>query len=279
SILTGTIFGGLSILAAAGIHLVSFLVVSIAAAGWWASRYIPKTKPVSPELKLSANIARDTVRIVKDVVPYRDVFLSILGISWFWLIGTTFLSQFPTYAKLVLGADEQVATLFLAAFSVGIGLGSIACNSFLKGEVSGRYVPWAALAMSVASVLLYLASRRPPLAPDASEIGILAFLSSWENLAVLACLLIISFSGGLYIVPLYAIIQSRTEEARMAGVIACSNVSDSLFMVASAVGTSLLLTMGFSIPDIFWVMAVLTVAAAFVIRKAVREQMEQRGTL
>ena len=276
SILTGTILGGISILSDGGDTLVSFLIIGIAAAGWLASCAIPKTTPVNPNLKLSANIPKDTAKIVADVIPYKDVFLSVLGISWFWLVGATFLSQFPTYAKLVIGANEHVATLFLAAFSVGIGLGSMACNSFLKGEVSGRYVPWAAVAMSAASVLLYLASRRPQLPPDAVEIGIMAFLSSWQNLAVVACLLAISFAGGLYIVPLYAIIQTRTEESRMAGVIACSNVSDSLFMVLSAVGTSILLAMGLEIPHIFLIMALLTIVAALVIRKAVRAQMKQR---
>jgi len=279
SILTGTIFGGISILSDVGIHLVSFFVVGIATAGWLASRHIPETKPIAPDLKFSANIVRDTAKIVADVVPYRDVFLSILGISWFWLVGATFLAQFPTYAKLVLGADEQVATLFLAAFSVGIGLGSMACNSFLKGEVSGRYVPWASLTISVASVLLYLASRRLPLAEGAVEMGIVAFLSSWQNLAVVASLLTISFAGGLYIVPLYAILQSRTDEPRMAGVIACSNVSDSLFMVLSAVGTSILLTIGLDIPHIFLVMAVLTFIATFIVRRAVNDQLRQRGAL
>ena len=277
SILTGTIFGGLTILSSGGIHLASILVIGIAAVGWWASRYIPKTQPIYPSLQLSANIVRGTVKIVSDVIPYRDIFLSVIGISWFWLIGTTFLSQFPTYAKLVLGADEQVATLFLAAFSVGIGLGSMACNSFLKGEVSGRYVPWAAVAMSVASVLLYLVSRRSALVPGSPVMGIAEFLCSWENLAVLACLMAISFAGGLYIVPLYAIIQSRTDESRMAAVIACTNVSDSLFMVISAVGASILLYLGFSIPDIFWIMAILTIVAAFIIRKAVQGQMKQKG--
>jgi acyl-[acyl-carrier-protein]-phospholipid O-acyltransferase/long-chain-fatty-acid--[acyl-carrier-protein] ligase len=199
-------------------------------------------------------------------------------------VGTTFLSQFPTFAKLVIGADEQVATLFLAVFSVGIGLGSMACNALQKGEVTARFVPRAAVGMSAASVLLYLASRGAaiptagvgevsgglaPLSFD-SEMGILTFLASGRNLAILACLLSISFSGGLYIVPLYAIIQSRTEEADMAGVIACANVTDSLFMVLSALGTSALLALGFSIPQIFLTMAILTVAAAAVIRSRVR---------
>jgi acyl-[acyl-carrier-protein]-phospholipid O-acyltransferase/long-chain-fatty-acid--[acyl-carrier-protein] ligase len=275
SILTGTIFGGLSILRGGGVRLVSVLVVGIAAAGWWASRYIPDTRPVNPAMKLSANIFKDTLKVVSDVVPYRDIFLSILGISWFWLVGATFLAQFPTYAKLVIGADEQVATLFLAVFSVGIGLGSMACNGLLKGEVSGRYVPWAAIAMSAASILLYLASQRPPLVPGAPDMGISAFLASWQNAATLACLFAISFSGGLYIVPLYAIIQNRTDESRMAGVIACTNITDSLFIVLSAVGSGVLLALGFSIPQIFLVMAILTVAAAVFIRAAVRGRLKE----
>ncbi|GHS88373.1 hypothetical protein AGMMS49957_09750 [Synergistales bacterium] len=270
SILTGTIFGGLSILSDGGVHLVSFLVVGIATTGWWASRHIPTTNPVAPGLKLSVNFVKDTVKIVAKVVPYRDIFLSILGISWFWFVGTTFLSQFPTYAKLVIGADEQVATLFLATFSFGIGLGSMACNSVLKGKVSLVHVPWTAVAISVACTCLFLVSQRPPLESSVPEMGLLAFLSNAQNLAILACLFAISFSGGLYIVPLYAFIQNRADEAHMAGVIACANITDSLFMVLSAVLTSVLLMTGFSIPHIFLVTAILTVVAAVIIRKAVR---------
>lgn len=270
SILIGTIFGGLFILSERGVGLVSILVIGVATVGWLSSRHIPKTNPISPDLKISFNIVKETTKIVTDVVPFRDVFFCILGIAWFWLTGATFVAQFTTYARLIIGANEQVATLFLAIFSIGIGLGSMACNSFLKGEITGRYVPWAAMGVSVASVLLFLVGRRPPLPPDAVEIGVIAFLSSWQNLAVLACLLIISFSGGLYIVPLYAIIQARADESRMAGVIACSNVIDSLFMVISAVAAGTLLAMGLEIPHIFLYMAVLAAMAAFFIHKVVR---------
>lgn len=163
-----------------------------------------------------------------------------------------------------------MATLFLAVFSMGIGLGSMACNAILKGEVSVRYVPAAAVGISLASALLWLVSHREPLAPGLPAIGVGAFLAVPANLAVLACLFAISFCGGLYIVPLYAAIQYLTPEDRMAGVIACSNVTDSLFMVVSAVGSGLLLTAGLEIPQIFLVMAVLTVLAAILIRRGVR---------
>ncbi len=279
SILTGTIFGGLFILGSGGLHLVSFLVVGIAVAGYWTSRYIPSTRPIDPALRFRFNALTETAAIVRDVMPQRDIFLSVIGIAWFWLVGATFLSQFPTYAKEVIGANEQVATLFLAIFSVGIGAGSLACNGLLKGEISGRYVPWAAFGMSVASVLLYFASLRSSLSMWAEPIGIWRFLLSFQNLAVLACLFAISFFGGLYIVPLYAIIQSRSEESRLARVTACLNIMDSLFMVLSSVGTTVLLWFGMEIPEIFLVTAVLTVIAAVIIRGAVREQMRKRGAL
>ncbi|MBP8784355.1 MAG: MFS transporter [Synergistaceae bacterium] len=279
SILTGTIFGGLFVLRSGGIHFVSILVVGIAVAGWWASWFIPKTTPIDPSLKLNKNIVEETLKIIADVKPRHDIFLAILGISWFWLVGATFLSQFPTYAKDVIGANENVATLFLAVFSIGIGAGSLACNGLLKGEVSGKYVPWAAIGMSIGSVLLYFASARPPIIPGTPAIGVFRFLFSFQNLGVLLCLLGISFFGGLYIVPLYAIIQSRSEEAHMARVMACSNIMDSLFMVISAVGTTILLTLGVNIPDIFLVMAFFTVIAAYIVRKTVRAQLRKRGAL
>ena len=275
AILTGTIAGGLSVLGEGGEHRVSLLVEVIAVAGYWASRYIPPTRPIDPALQFRYNVLKETIAIVRDVMPRRDVFTAVIGGSWFWFVGATFLSQFPTYAKEVLGADATVATLFLAIFSVGIGAGSLACNGLLKNEISGRYVPWAAIGMAAASVLLYLASLREP-PHSAVVIDVAAFLSSPLNLAVLACLFAISFFGGLYIVPLYAIIQSRTEENRMARVTACGNVSDSFFMVTSSVGTTILLELGLSIPQIFLVTALLTVLAAAIIRGAVHERMERR---
>lgn len=276
SILTGTIFGGLFILRQGGAHLVNFLVIGIAVLGYWTSRYIPPTRPIDPALKLRWNAIRETAALIREVTPRRDIFLCVLGISWFWLVGATFLSQFPTYAKDVIHADEQVATLFLAAFSVGIGVGSVACDMFLKGEITGRYAPWAAFGMSGASALLYLTSGWAVSAANTETIGVLQFLRSFENLGVLACLFMISFFGGLYIVPLYAIIQSRTEESFLARVTACVNVMDSLFMVLSSVGTTILFSLGMPIPQIFLVMAVLTVIAAFVIRGAIQE--ESRGS-
>ena len=190
----------------------------------------------------------------RDVLPMKDVFGAMLAISWFWLVGATFLAQFPTYSRLILGTDESVATSFLAIFSCGIGLGSMACNVILKGEVTTKYVPASAYGIAVASVLLWLVSDRPPVAAGTPEIGALEFFSRPENFMITFCLFVIAFCGGLYIVPLYAVMQSRAPESKVSGVIACSNITDSIFMAAAALGAGVLISLGVSIPQIFLTM-------------------------
>jgi acyl-[acyl-carrier-protein]-phospholipid O-acyltransferase/long-chain-fatty-acid--[acyl-carrier-protein] ligase len=279
SILFGTIFGGIFVLGGGGTALVSLLVIGVAAAGWIASLYIPPTRAVDPFLEFRFNLFKETAALVRGVWPRRDIFLSVIAISWFYFVGGTFLSQFPTYAKTVLGADEEVATLFLAVFSVGIGVGSLACNGLLKGEVSGRYVPHAATGMAVLSALLYLVSARAPLLKGVPLVTLSGFFALPANIAILACLLGISFFGGLYIVPLYAIIQSRSGESELASVTACTNIMDSLFMVISSLLTTAMLAAGMSIPQVFLLMAVLTLIAAWIIGRTVRGQMRKSGTL
>ena len=277
AILLGTIFGGAFVLGEWGLAAVSFLVIGIAVLGWTASLFIPPTRIIDPFLEFRFNIFGETWKLMKNVWPRRDIFLSIMAISWFYFVGTMFLSQFPTYAKTIIGADEMVATLFLTVFSVGIGAGSLACNGLLKGEVSGKYVPWAALGIAASSVLLYFAGIRETAADAGALMTVGQFVRFPQNAAVLSCLLAISFFGGLYIVPLYAIIQSRSGEDKLAGVTACCNITDSAFMVVSSLSAVAMLRVGFTIPQIFLVTAALTVVASFVIRAAVRGQMRKNG--
>ena len=254
AILTGTIFGGLMILKENGIFWVGGLAVTIAAAGWLSSMFIPPTTPIDPARKISFHIVKRTFKMFSEVFPMKKVFYSMLAISWFWLVGATFLAQFPTYSRSILGADESVATTFLAIFSCGIGLGSITCNAILKGEVTAKYVPAAAYGIAIASVLLYFVSDRPPVAPDAETIGALEFFVKPENFMITFCLFAIAFCGGLYIVPLYAVMQSSAPEEKVSGVIACSNITDSIFMALAALAASVLISWGVSIPQIFLTM-------------------------
>lgn len=253
AILTGTIAGGMMILRDNGIYLVGGLAVTIAALGWLSSMFIPPTKPIDPSREVSFRIVRRTAEMFGEVYPMKKVFGAMLAISWFWLVGSVFLAQVPTYAKMNLGADEGVATAFLAIFSCGIGIGSMFCDSLLKGKITAKYVPSAAYGIAIASVLLWYASSRPPVPEGTPVIGAWEFFTRPENFMITACLFVIAFCGGLYIVPLYAVMQTEAGD-KVSGVIACSNISDSIFMAVAAVMASVLISTGLSIPQIFLTM-------------------------
>ena len=253
AILTGTIAGGLMILRENGIYWVGGLAVTIAALGWFFSMFIPPTRPIDPSRPVSFRIVKRTIEMFRDVYPMRKVFGSMLAISWFWLVGSVFLAQFPTYSRLVLGTDESVATAFLAIFSCGIGIGSMFCDSLLKGKVTSKYVPAAAYGIAIASVLLWYVSNRPPVPEGTPIIGAWEFFSRPENFMITACLFVIAFCGGLYIVPLYAVMQTEAGD-KVSGVIACSNITDSIFMAVAALGAGVLISWGISIPQLFLTM-------------------------
>jgi acyl-[acyl-carrier-protein]-phospholipid O-acyltransferase/long-chain-fatty-acid--[acyl-carrier-protein] ligase len=262
AILLGTIVGGLLVLTEGGPWIVGGGAVLLALAGWAASLFLPPAPAASPDLRVTPNFVVEAGRIVRQAAKRRDVFLSILGISWFWLIGATYLSQFPNFTKDVIGADEHVVTLFLTLFSVGIGLGSMLCGRLMKGEISARYVPAAAILMTVFALDLYWATHRHPSAAGPELLGIAAFLESPSNWRISLDLLLLAMAGGVYIVPLYAIVQARTEAAQRARAVAANNIMNALFMVASAVATMLLLAAGVSVPGVFLIVGVANVAVA-----------------
>ena len=158
AILLGTLFGKL-VLEEDGIPIVCALVVGMATLGWLASRFIPSTGIALPRLRIDYNVFTATRDMLRYAAGRRDIFLTILGISWFWLVGATFLAQITPFAKDVLSGDENLASLFLMLFSVGMALGSLLCNSLLKGEVHATFVPLGALALSIFIIDLYFASR------------------------------------------------------------------------------------------------------------------------
>ncbi|MDD9907419.1 MAG: acyl-[ACP]--phospholipid O-acyltransferase [Rhodospirillaceae bacterium] len=254
AILIGTIAGGLLILQDSGTLIVAAGVVLVALAGLASSFAIPNAPAPAPDMKLNPNVLAETWSIVRKAREQRGIFLSILGISWFWLVGATFLAQFPAFAKDVLGGDETVVTLFLTLFSVGIGVGSLLCNRLLNGEVTARYVPLAAIGMTVFIADLFFASNGR--VPAAELTGAVSVVSTAANWRIVFDLLAIAVCGGLFIVPLYAILQSRSEEAFRSRIIAANNILNALFMVAGAAAAALLLTLGFSVPAIFLALAI-----------------------
>jgi acyl-[acyl-carrier-protein]-phospholipid O-acyltransferase/long-chain-fatty-acid--[acyl-carrier-protein] ligase len=263
AILIGTIVGGSVVLLDGGIGAVLWVLAGLAVAGLAASLAIPSAPSAAPDLPLRLNIAGATAEMLRYAASRRDLFLSILGISWFWLVGATFLSQVPATVKDVIGGDEQVVTLFLTVFSVGIGLGSLLCNRLLKGEVSAKYVPFGALGLTLFAVDLWAATSNT--VPSAELLGVSSFLAQPAHWRILGDLLLIAMCGGLFIVPLYALLQDRSEESHRARVIAANNIVNALFMVVGAGAVAAMLAADWSIPQVFLAVAAVNFAVAIYI--------------
>jgi 1-acyl-sn-glycerol-3-phosphate acyltransferase len=260
AILLGTIVGGLVVAAEPhGPVQVGALLVAIAVAGWLASRAIPYTPPVAPALAINWNPVSETWRNLRIAYRNRVVWRSMLGISWFWFYGTTFLAQFAGFTRDWLGGNEAVATLLLATFSLGIGAGSLACERLSGRKVEIGLVPFGSIGLTVFAVDLWFASRG--LRPDAVG-GVAAFLDQPAHWRVLFDLAMIGVFGGFYIVPLYAMIQQRSEPTHRSRIIAANNIVNALFMVASAAVAITLLAAGLSVVDLFLVTALLNAAVA-----------------
>jgi acyl-[acyl-carrier-protein]-phospholipid O-acyltransferase/long-chain-fatty-acid--[acyl-carrier-protein] ligase len=259
AILLGTILGSLLILAPHGVGLACGALLGVAVAGYVCSRFMPPAAAPDPGLRVGRNVWRETWGIIGFARRDQDIFRCILGISWFWLVGATLLAEFAPFVKDVLHADAAVVTLLLTVFSIGIGLGSLICNLLLHGRVRARFVPWAALAISVFGVDLFFASRHFGDVRLATFAQFAAMPRAWR---VVLDLLGMAVSGGVYIVPLYAIVQSRGAVAHRARIIAANNVVNSLFMVAAAVATLVLLSLSITIPQVFLLVALANLAVA-----------------
>ena len=177
-------------------------------------------------------------------------------------MGATFLAQFPTYSKDIIGGNEELVTLFLSVFTIGVGIGSLLCNQLLKGEIEATFVPLGIIGVTVFTVDLYFASQYIFTSGSGELIGAAAFLSHISSWRILGDLFMISVSSGVYIVPLYAIIQVRSEPNYRSRIIASNNILNALFMVISAIGTVLMLTMSFDVNQVFLTIAVLNAAVA-----------------
>jgi len=245
---------------------VSCLVV--ATAGYLFSRRIPAAEAVDPDLKLNWNIFAETVRNLKFINENQTVLNSVLGISWFWFFGATFLVQIPSYSQNVLGGDENLMSALLALFIVGISTGSLLCEKLSGRQVEIGLVPFGAIGLTLFGLDLYFAS---PQAPTAG-ITAMEFIASGNNWRIIIDLLLIGTFGGFYIVPLYALVQTRSVPSHLSRVIAGLNILNAMFMVAAAVMAMLLLgPAGLSIPELFLISAVLNAVVAVYIFTLVPE--------
>jgi 1-acyl-sn-glycerol-3-phosphate acyltransferase len=269
AILVGTIVGGLLIAVPNGPTWVSGGVLAVAVAGYLASRRIPLAAAADPGLRVNWNPVSQTWHMVQFTRRNRTVFLSILGVSWFWFYGALFLSQFPAFAAEYLGGDERAVTLLLAMFSVGIGAGSLACEKMSAGRVELGLVPFGAIGLSLFALDLWWAS--PALGAYGTNLPVSALLSRFETWRVLFDLVMIGVFGGFFIVPLYALIQSRSEPSHRSRIIAGNNILNALFMVVAAGMGAGLLAAGLSVPQLFLVTGLLNAAVALYIFTLVPE--------
>lgn len=267
SILLGTITGGALVLLPYGEYLISVIICILAAAGFVSSLYIPNTLVRNPELKISLNFIRETYRVIQYSKERWDIYLAILGISWFWLVGAVFLAEFPIFTRDILHANENVVTYFIALFSCGIAVGSLFCNRLLRGKVHATYVPLGALGITIFTIDLYIAARHASLASYAQLLTPLQFLHSFNGWRISLDLLLAAACGGIYTVPLYAMLQANSEASHRARVIASNNVINSLFMVAAALATLVMLNLGFRVNHVFLIIGILNgLVAVFICR-------------
>lgn len=264
AVLLGYIISVILIALPHGLTIIAAMILLMAILGFVSSCYIPPAAPSSPDLKLSFNVIKETVHIVNYTRKKPDIFLCILGISWFWLLGFSFLTLFPGYAKEVIGGNEQVFVLFLATFSIGIAIGSSFCNRLLKGSIEATFVPLAALGMSLFTFDLYWATQsdlnlthtEPLLTP-------FQFLQYGHHWRILIDMLLISICAGIYIVPLYAMMQYRAADTHKSRVIASNNIMNALFMTVAAVVTMILFKMHVTIPQIFIILALINLLVVY----------------
>ena len=269
AILAGMIIGGWMIAQPGwGITGIAVLTCALSAGGLALSRFIPRSPAADPALAISWNPVRETWRILRFAAAKRTVFLSILGISWFWFYGAMLVTQFPNLVRNLLHGNEQVVTLLLVTFSIGIGAGSLLCERLSGHKVELGLVPFGSIGLTVFGLDLGLATAVPA---TGSALGLAAFLGQGHSWRVLTDLLLIGVFGGLYIVPLYALVQSRSDAAQRSRIIAANNVLNALFIVVAA-GISIgLLAAGLSIAQLIIVVALMNAAVALYIYALVPE--------
>ncbi|KTD41048.1 MFS transporter [Legionella parisiensis] len=260
AILLGTTMGSLSI----GMnnprpYMAVFLTVIIAVAGLTSSLFIPRAPSTSEKIKIDMQIWRVTYKMLKQVTEHFGIFLSILILSWFWLLGTVILTKLPDYTNYVLGANNTVFALFLALFSVGIACGSVTVNFIFQGRISLPMVPWAMFAVSFFTMDLYWAT---PLMEEGSLLTLNTFFTQFTHWRIAFDLFMLAFSSGLFVVPLYTYLQVASPPQSRARIIATNNVYNALFMVIGTIMVISLLHFSAAIPKIFFILSLLNAVVA-----------------
>ena len=262
-ILLGEILGAMLVVHESwGIELVAFGTIAIAVVGYVTSLRIPYSPAPAPELVINKNPLSETIRNIAFSKKNRPVFLSLLGNSWFWFYGAIVLAQFPLYAKNYLHGDHTVFVLLLTVFSFGIGAGSLLCEKLSGHKVEIGLVPFGAIGMSVFGFELYLASESYV---NTGAVDLWRFIEQTGSVRILFDIVMLGIFGGLYVVPLFAVIQTRCDPQHLSRTIAGMNILNALFMVVASLTASAMLVRGVTIPQLFMATAILNaIVAAYI---------------
>jgi len=245
-------------------NLMSYTMIGIACIGFIASLFIPKSKIAHPETQIHFNLWRGTIEIVEHACRDRTTKHAIIALSWFLVIASVYMSQFANYAQAVVHANNEVYILFLTLFSIGIVVGSLLCDTLLKGEISLKLVPFAALGLSLFTYLMVFTTPAPLHGELLNARQFLAVPTHW---LVLGCMLMVAVCGGIYIVPLYAMLQSHTPTQFRSRIMAASNLNDALYMTSAALVSTILLWMHFGILDLFLILATINICVVCYARR------------
>lgn len=269
AVLLGMVYGGWLIAQSAwGIAAVAASTCAISVIAIALSRFIPKAPAADPELRISLNPLAETWRNLVHLTDRRTVFLSILGISWFWFYGAMLVTQFPNLTRNVLGGTEYVVTLLLVVFSIGVGAGSLLCERLSGHKIELGLVPFGSIGLTLFGIDLWWATAS--VAPH-PPVGAMDFMRDAAHWRILADLALIGVFGGLYIVPLYALVQSRSDPASRSRTIAGNNILNAVFIIAAAALAIALFQLGLTIPQLILVTALLNAAVAIYIYTLVPE--------
>jgi len=269
AILLGMVLAGsLMAISGSGPMFAAIAVIAIAVLGYFISRSVPLAPPTAPDLQFSWNIFSATANAMRFIRKDRAVFNSVLGISWFWFFGGVFTANLPLYALKYLGGNENVITLVLTFFSVGVGIGSLLCERLSGHKVEIGLVPLGSIGLTLFGVDLYFAQPHV-----ATVIGLTpwTFITAPGHWRIAMDFILIGLFAGFYIVPLFALVQSRADKSELSRVIAGNNILNAVFIVASAIFGIGLQKLGFSLPQLFLITAIMNAAVAIYIYTLVPE--------
>ena len=242
-------------------------VIGVAVVGWFAGRQVPPAPREGPPLKLNYNPFTSSWRLIAATMHIPRLFLAILAISFFWTIATVLIIIFPPLVKNVLTADEQVASVAIAVFSVGVAIGSVVINSMLKGCISARYSPLSVIAMGGFVALFSVLARNWTGAPAGSFYGFTDFIAQPGAIPILLTLLAIAVTGGMFVVPLYAFLTTTVEKDQTARTVAANNVVNAGAMTIGSIAVLGITGFGVGPEDMLFLVSAMCLVSAWIAQK------------